>query len=244
MKYRCPKCGKEIEISKQELSALKNHIVCPQCLSTLKIDGDYAYIPLDFDEAAPAEAAKPAETEVTCPNCGKRLHGNPNFCPECGHNFNSAPAPKPANAPSKPSDTRTATAAITPPELPTQAQQRDVFYDDAVRYIGTCNAITTIMLQQYFNISYERAAQLMQQLEENGIVGPDNHGRPRKILIKHNQSLPFAIKRSHKFDPVMMAMEEVQGKQGKNTAGNRGCGCWTIAIGLILLYFIAALIAG
>ena len=53
MKYRCPKCGKEIEISEQELTTLKNHIVCPQCLSTLKIDGDYAYIPLDFDEATP-----------------------------------------------------------------------------------------------------------------------------------------------------------------------------------------------
>ena len=88
MKYRCPKCGKEIEISEQELTTLKNHIVCPQCLSTLKIDGDYAYIPLDFDEATPpVNSTKPAEPEVTCPSCGKTLHGNPNFCPECGHKF-------------------------------------------------------------------------------------------------------------------------------------------------------------
>ena len=243
MKYRCPKCGKEIEISEQELTTLKNHIVCPQCLSTLKIDGDYAYIPLDFDEATPpVNSTKPAEPEVTCPSCGKTLHGNPNFCPECGHNFRSTSAPEPASTQVTPTGEPRQSAA-TPPELPTQAQQRDEFYDDAVRYIGTCNAITTTMLQQYFNISYERAARLMQQLENNAIVGPAHHGRPRKILIQHNQSLPFFTKRSHKFDPVMMAMEDEQLKQTKGISDNRGCGCRSIVIGIILIYLLLILFA-
>ena len=83
----------------------------------------------------------------------------------------------------------------------------------------------------------------MQQLENNAIVGPDNHGRPRKILIQHNQSLPFFTKRSHKFDPVMMAMEDEQLKQTKGISDNRGCGCRSIVIGIILIYLLLILFA-
>ncbi len=45
MKITCPKCGHVTEIAADELSALDNKVVCPSCMSTLKVDGDYAYIP-------------------------------------------------------------------------------------------------------------------------------------------------------------------------------------------------------
>ncbi len=45
MRITCPKCGHITEISSDELAALSNKVVCPRCMSTLKVDGDYAYIP-------------------------------------------------------------------------------------------------------------------------------------------------------------------------------------------------------
>lgn len=46
MKYTCPKCGKNIEVSTESLIASEYFIVCPQCLTRLQIVGDYAYVPL------------------------------------------------------------------------------------------------------------------------------------------------------------------------------------------------------
>lgn len=233
MKYRCPKCGKEIEISEQELKNLHNSIVCPQCLSTLKIDGDYAYIPL---EPSGENAASLTETQ-TCPSCGAKIpQGKPKFCPACGHSLATDALDARPTPPNPVQSGIAPKPAAAPHELPKMQQQgRDAFYDDAVRYIGTCNAITTLMLQRYFNITPERAARLMAQLEEAGVVGPDAGGRPRKILIPHSQSLPWFTKRTHKFDPLLLAAENSE------AAPSRGCGCWSIAVGLLLVYLLLML---
>lgn len=47
MRYTCPKCGKNIELSTEALIAAEYKTVCPQCLTKLEIVGDYAYVPLD-----------------------------------------------------------------------------------------------------------------------------------------------------------------------------------------------------
>jgi S-DNA-T family DNA segregation ATPase FtsK/SpoIIIE len=39
------------------------------------------------------------------------------------------------------------------------------------------------MLQRQFRIGYNRAARLMENLENNGIVGPEDGARPRKVII-------------------------------------------------------------
>ena len=38
------------------------------------------------------------------------------------------------------------------------------------------------MLQRRFNMGYARAAFMMDALEENGIIGPHNGAKPRKVL--------------------------------------------------------------
>jgi S-DNA-T family DNA segregation ATPase FtsK/SpoIIIE len=39
------------------------------------------------------------------------------------------------------------------------------------------------MLQRRLRVGYNRAARLMEALEERGIVGPENGSSPREILV-------------------------------------------------------------
>ena len=39
------------------------------------------------------------------------------------------------------------------------------------------------MLQRYFKVGFNRAARIMDQLEEAGIVGPEEGTKPRKVLM-------------------------------------------------------------
>ena len=39
------------------------------------------------------------------------------------------------------------------------------------------------MLQRYFKVGFNRAARIMDQLEEAGVVGPEEDKKPRRILM-------------------------------------------------------------
>ncbi len=67
---------------------------------------------------------------------------------------------------------------------------RDPLLHDVVNFIKLCNAITPMMLVARFGISPERACDILDTLERDGIVGPEVGGAPRKILIPHNTRLP------------------------------------------------------
>ena len=115
--------------------------------------------------------------------------------------------------------------------------------DDAIRYISTCNAISVVMLQRYFDIPAERAVKLMTALELKGIVGPYNNGAPRKILIPHNEGLPIATqrRRGDAIDQAMRQLEEDQANGTQRRPRVYTCGCSTIGLiifGLLLLYYL------
>ena len=63
------------------------------------------------------------------------------------------------------------------------ASDLDSLYDDAYKVVtGTGNASTTF-LQRKLKIGYARAASIMDQLHEQGVVGPAEGSKPRKILV-------------------------------------------------------------
>ena len=43
------------------------------------------------------------------------------------------------------------------------------------------------MLQRVFKIGFNRAARIMDQLEEAGVVGPEEGTKPRRILMSMNE---------------------------------------------------------
>ncbi|MCM1452478.1 MAG: DNA translocase FtsK [Clostridium sp.] len=64
---------------------------------------------------------------------------------------------------------------------------RDSLFDDAARFVVSRQVGSTSMLQRQFNIGYNRAGRLMDQMEAAGIVGPVNGSKPRAILADSMQ---------------------------------------------------------
>ena len=59
----------------------------------------------------------------------------------------------------------------------------DAFFDKAVDLVIQKQKASTSMLQRQFRIGYNRAARLMESLESQGIVGPEEGSKPRKVLL-------------------------------------------------------------
>ena len=64
---------------------------------------------------------------------------------------------------------------------------RDLLFTDAGRFIIEKDKATIGMLQRMFKIGFNRAARIMDQLAEAGVVGEEEGTRPRKILMSMEQ---------------------------------------------------------
>lgn len=69
-----------------------------------------------------------------------------------------------------------------------QSQQNDENYDEkydeAVALVGELGQASISLVQRYMKIGYNRAARIIEQMERDGIVGPSDGVKPRKVLIK------------------------------------------------------------
>lgn len=64
---------------------------------------------------------------------------------------------------------------------------RDVYFADAARLLIDKDKASVSMLQRYFKIGFNRAARIMDQLEEAGVVGPEEGTKPRKIIMSQEE---------------------------------------------------------
>ena len=53
--YTCPKCGNQLTVDDQALEAMGNSMICNECQSVLKADGDFLYIPTVDNSFEPVE---------------------------------------------------------------------------------------------------------------------------------------------------------------------------------------------
>ena len=97
MKCFCPKCGRKMELSADELRAQKGMVVCPQCLTTFKAphfddDDDELPPPIPVRKRKSQPAPRKSDAEVRyCNRCGAPLPAGKTVCPACA---NPKPAPK------------------------------------------------------------------------------------------------------------------------------------------------------
>ncbi|MDO4197782.1 MAG: DNA translocase FtsK [Erysipelotrichaceae bacterium] len=67
---------------------------------------------------------------------------------------------------------------------PAGADSQDSLYDEVVEFVRDQQRASTSLLQRRFGIGYNRAARLIDTLEDRGIIGPANGSKPREVYIK------------------------------------------------------------
>ncbi|MCH5280165.1 MAG: DNA translocase FtsK [Lachnospiraceae bacterium] len=67
------------------------------------------------------------------------------------------------------------------------ASERDSYFVDAGNFIIEKEKASIGMLQRVFKIGFNRAARIMDQLEEAGVVGPEEGTKPRRVLMSKEQ---------------------------------------------------------
>ena len=62
-------------------------------------------------------------------------------------------------------------------------EEEDELFDEAVEIVVSSGQASVSMLQRRLKLGYSRAARLVDQMEERGIVGPFEGSKPRQVLI-------------------------------------------------------------
>ena len=60
----------------------------------------------------------------------------------------------------------------------------DPLYNDIVDFAIETGKISASLVQRRFKVGYNRAARIIDLLEERGIIGPQNGSKPREVLVK------------------------------------------------------------
>lgn len=81
---------------------------------------------------------------------------------------------------------------MPPPESSEKEESfgKDKLYDQALQIVLSTKNASTTFLQRKLKIGYARAASLIDELEQNGIVGPQDGSKPRRILSSLFDSEP------------------------------------------------------
>jgi len=77
-----------------------------------------------------------------------------------------------------------------------EMEEKDELFEEAVRVICSYDRASASLLQRRLKVGYARAARILDQLEQMGIVGPAEASKPREVLIKNPEEF-FASQNSH-----------------------------------------------
>ena len=86
------------------------------------------------------------------------------------------------NAPAAPSQIP-AEELDTPQADPDESAAEEKMIEDATKVVREYNRASVSLLQRRLSIGYSRAARLLDQLEERGVVGPSHDGRSRMVIL-------------------------------------------------------------
>ena len=81
----------------------------------------------------------------------------------------------------------------------------DIRLPEAVEIVMKMGSASTSMLQRKMGVGYARAARMVDQLEQQGIVGPPDGSKPRELLMTYQQYLEMVNYNQN----VQVNMEEI-----------------------------------
>ena len=79
-----------------------------------------------------------------------------------------------------------------------KSEPEDDLTEDAIAFILKSKQASVSMLQRRFRIGYNRAARIIDEIEEKGIIGPSDGSRPRQVLITEEEY--YAVPAEEKAD--------------------------------------------
>jgi len=65
-----------------------------------------------------------------------------------------------------------------------QDDEYDEKYDEALAFVAETGQASISLIQRRFRIGYNRAARIIEKMEEEGVVGPSDGVKPREVLVK------------------------------------------------------------
>ena len=66
-------------------------------------------------------------------------------------------------------------------------EEDDPLYNEIVEFAVRTGKISASLIQRKYRLGYNRAARIIDLLEERGIIGPQNGSKPREVLFKMNK---------------------------------------------------------
>lgn len=66
-----------------------------------------------------------------------------------------------------------------------QEEYDDPLYNEVVNFVIQSGEISVSLMQRRFRLGYNRAARIMDLLEERGIIGSQQGSKPREVLVKY-----------------------------------------------------------
>ncbi|RLQ92655.1 DNA translocase FtsK [Planomicrobium sp. Y74] len=66
-------------------------------------------------------------------------------------------------------------------------EETDEIYDEAVQLVTEMQTASVSMLQRRFRVGYSRAARIIDQMEQRGVVGPYEGSKPRSVLVQKQE---------------------------------------------------------
>lgn len=114
----------------------------------------------------------------------KRVHGSYISEPEIAQVIDYLKAQKRPSYDKKVTQSKEVTADVV------QEQDRDEHYDVAIALVTKNQRASVSMVQRHLRIGYNRAARIIEMMEQEGVVGPADGAKPREVLVRDYDEIP------------------------------------------------------
>jgi DNA segregation ATPase FtsK/SpoIIIE, S-DNA-T family len=84
-------------------------------------------------------------------------------------------------------------------------EDTDPMLPEAIKYVVDCGQASTSSLQRRLRLGYARAGRLIDQMEQMGIIGPQEGSKPRQVLITYQQYLEMTMQKNDAADAAKVS---------------------------------------
>ena len=92
----------------------------------------------------------------------------------------------------------------------------------AIEVVVEAGMASTTLLQRKLKLGYARAARIVDELSEKGIIGPFEGSKPRKVLITKEQWYEMQANSSTVSAPKQLSVDDIVPSSQNNPVGDTG----------------------